>query len=90
MASRYSDQTNKELYRVVKSFNQRVRRHETKGEKHLPTLISVSQLKASFTTEKDLKKQEESIENIKKTVEEYNINPQTIDSIDAITTNQPS
>lgn len=55
MASRYSDQTNKELYRVVKSFNQRVRRHETKGEKHLPSLISVSQLKASFTTERDLK-----------------------------------
>lgn len=55
MASRYSDETNNELYRVVKSFNQRVRRHESKGEKHLPELISVAQLKASFRTEKDLK-----------------------------------
>ena len=55
MPSRYSDDTNKELYRVVKSFNQRVRRHERRGEKRLPDLISVSGLKASFRTEKDLK-----------------------------------
>ena len=55
MASRYSEDTNNELYRVVKSFNQRVRRHERRGEKHLPDIISVSKLKGSFRTEKDLK-----------------------------------
>lgn len=55
--NRYSDETNRELYRVVKSFNQRVRRHERKGEKRLPSLISVSQLKASFVNENDLKKE---------------------------------
>lgn len=57
MPSRYSDETNKELYRVVKSFNQRVRRHEKKGEKNLPDLISVSRLKSSFRTERDMKKE---------------------------------
>lgn len=57
MASRYSDETNNELYRVVKSFNQRVRRHEKKGETNLPDLISVSKLKGSFRTEKDMKKE---------------------------------
>lgn len=57
MVNRYSDETNRELYRVVKSFNQRVRRHERKGEKRLPSLISVSQLKASFVNEKDLKRE---------------------------------
>lgn len=74
MASRYSDETNNELYRVVKSFNQRVRRHERKGEKHLPDLISVSQFKASFTTEKDLKKelaQYKSLLNNKRAFDRY-------------------
>lgn len=64
MPSRYSDETNKELYRVVKSFNQRVRRHEKKGEKNLPDLISVSRLKSSFRTERDMKKELSQYKNL--------------------------
>ena len=48
---------NRDLRRTVKSFNQKVRRAERKGQTGLPRLRSVRELKAQFTTESDLKRE---------------------------------
>lgn len=48
---------NRDLRRTVKSFNQKVRRAERKGQTGLPQLRSVRELKAQFTTESDLKRE---------------------------------
>lgn len=48
---------NRDLRRTVKSFNQKVRRAEARGQKGLPQLRSVRELKAQFTTESDLKRE---------------------------------
>ena len=55
--SRYTPEFNAYARRVVKSFNQRVMRAEKRGLKNLPSLRSVRELKAMFTTEEDLKKE---------------------------------
>ncbi|MBO5712328.1 MAG: hypothetical protein J6R47_05755 [Acholeplasmatales bacterium] len=55
--SRYTPEFNAYARRVVKSFNQRVMRAEKRGLKNLPSLRSVRDLKAMFTTEDDLKKE---------------------------------
>ena len=55
--SRYTPEFNAYARRVVKSFNQRVMRAEKRGLKNLPSLRSVRELKAMFTTEDDLKKE---------------------------------
>lgn len=55
--SRYTPEFNAYARRVVKSFNQRVMRAEKRGLKNLPSLRSVRDLKAQFTTEDDLKKE---------------------------------
>ena len=55
--SRYTPEFNAYARRVVKSFNQRVMRAEKRGLKNLPSLRSVRDLKAMFTTEEDLKKE---------------------------------
>ena len=57
MARRFSPEFNQEARRIVKGFNQRVRRAEARGMKNLPQLTSMYELKARFTTEKDLKKE---------------------------------
>lgn len=55
--SRYTPEFNAYARRVVKSFNQRVMRAKKRGLKNLPSLRSVRELKAQFTTEDDLKKE---------------------------------
>lgn len=57
MAKRFSPEFNQEARRIVKSFNQRVRRAEARGMKNLPRTTSVRELKARFTTMSDLKKE---------------------------------
>lgn len=57
MARRFSPEFNQEARRIVKSFNQRVRRAEAAGMRNLPQTTSMRELKARFTTEKDLKKE---------------------------------
>lgn len=57
MARRFSPEFNAQARRIVKSFNQRVKRAEARGRKNLPSTVSLRDLKAKFTTEKDLKKQ---------------------------------
>jgi len=48
---------NDDIRRTVKSFNQRVIRAERRGMKNLPSRVSVRQLKARYTTKKDLKRE---------------------------------
>ena len=57
MARRFSPEFNQEARRIVKGFNQRVRRAEARGMKNLPQLTSMRELKARFSTEKDLKRE---------------------------------
>lgn len=57
MARRFSPEFNQEARKIVKSFNQRVRRAEARGMKNLPQTTSMRELKARFTTDKDLKKE---------------------------------
>lgn len=57
MARRFSPEFNQEARRIVKSFNQRVRRAEARGMKNLPKTTSMRELKARFSTDKDLKKE---------------------------------
>lgn len=57
MAKRFSPEFNQEARKIVKSFNQRVRRAEARGMRNLPETTSMRELKARFTTEKDLKKE---------------------------------
>ena len=48
---------NNDIRRTIKSFNQKVRRAEKRGEKGLPELRSVREFKAQFTTKNDAKKE---------------------------------
>lgn len=54
---KFSADLNAEARRVVKSFNQKIRRAEARGQKGLPQLRSVRELKAQFATEHDLKRE---------------------------------
>lgn len=57
MARRFSPEFNQEARKIVKGFNQRVRRAEQRGMKNLPQTTSMRELKARFSTEKDLKRE---------------------------------
>ena len=48
---------NSEIRRTIKSFNQKIRRAERRGEKGLPELRSVREFKEQFTTKNDAKKE---------------------------------
>ena len=55
--AKFSPEFNKEIYRTVKSFNQRLRRAESRGLAHLPERQSVADLKARYRTVRDMKKE---------------------------------
>lgn len=55
--AKFSPEFNKEIYRTVRSFNQRVRRAEQRGLTNLPDLQSVAELKARYVTENDMKRE---------------------------------
>lgn len=57
MAKKFDADFNAEIVRTVKSFNQKIKRAEARGEKGLPDLRSVRELKAQFTTKQDMKKE---------------------------------
>lgn len=57
MARRFSPEFNANARKIVKSFNQRVRRAEARGMRNLPSTVSLRDLKSRFTTESDLKKE---------------------------------
>lgn len=82
--SRYTPEFNAYARRVVKSFNQRVMRAEKRGLKNLPSLRSVRELKAMFTTEDDLKKE---LSELRKFNENRNALDQKILGQDARLTN---
>ena len=55
--AKFTPEFNKEIYRTVRSFNQRVRRAEQRGLTNLPDLQSVAELKARYVTENDMKRE---------------------------------
>ena len=55
--AKFSPEFNKEIYRTVRSFNQRVRRAEQRGLTNLPDIQSVAELKARYVTENDMKRE---------------------------------
>ena len=55
--AKFSPEFNKEIYRTVRSFNQRVRRAEQRGLTNLPDIQSVAELKARYATENDMKRE---------------------------------
>ena len=55
--AKFSPEFNQEIYRTVKSFNQRVRRSEQRGLRNLPSIQSVADLKARYSTEQDMKRE---------------------------------
>lgn len=55
--AKFSPEFNQEIYRTVRSFNQRVRRAEQRGLTNLPDLQSVAELKARYVTENDMKRE---------------------------------
>ena len=55
--AKFTPEFNQEIYRTVKSFNQRVRRAEQRGLTNLPDLQSVAELKARYVTENDMKRE---------------------------------
>lgn len=57
MAKKFDADFNAEIRRTVKNFNQKIKRAESRGEKGLPDLRSVRDLKAQFTTKQDMKKE---------------------------------
>ena len=55
--ARFDADFNADIQRTIKSFNQKVRRAERRGEKGLPELRTVKEFKAQFATKKDAKKE---------------------------------
>lgn len=64
MARKFDADFNQEIYRTVKSFNQKIRRAESRGEKGLPKLRKVSELKAQFTTKTDMKRELKQLQSL--------------------------
>jgi hypothetical protein len=60
----FTPEFNREIRRVVKSFNQKIRRAEARGVKGLPEIRSVRELKAQFATENDLKREVASLKTL--------------------------
>ena len=57
MARKFDADFNDEIYRTIKSFNQKVLRAERRGQKNLPELRSVREFKAQFKTKEDAKRE---------------------------------
>lgn len=55
--ARFNADFNDEIRRTIKSFNQKIRRAERRGEKGLPELRSVREFKQQYATEKDAKRE---------------------------------
>lgn len=52
-----NDEESQELRRIAKNVNQKIRRASKRGQKDLPNLVSVRDLKAQFVNKKDLKRE---------------------------------
>lgn len=61
---RLNDEETQELRRVAKNVNQKIRRASKRGQKDLPNLVSVRDLKAQFVNKKDLKKEVEQLKGM--------------------------
>lgn len=79
--AKFDAQFNNEIRRTIKSFNQKVRRAERRGEKGLPDLRSVKEFKAQFLTKNDAKRELSYLQNMlnnKKALERYRTKEGTI------------
>lgn len=61
---RLNDEETNELRRIAKNVNQKIRRASKRGEKNLPNLVSVRDLKAQFVNKKDLKREMEQLKGM--------------------------
>ena len=78
---RLNDEETNELRRIAKSVNQKIRRASKRGEKDLPNLVSVRDLKAQFVNKKDLKREMEQLKgmlNNKEALKRYQTKDGTI------------
>ena len=55
--AKFDTEFNNEIRKTIKSFNQKIRRAERRGEKGLPSYRSVKEFKAQFATKADAKKE---------------------------------
>lgn len=55
--AKFNSKLNADIRRTIKSFNQKIRRAEKRGEKGLPELRSVREFKQQYATEKDAKRE---------------------------------
>lgn len=53
--TRFDPAFNSEIYRTVKSFNQKAKRAEARGLSNVPDIVSIAKLKARYTTKEDMK-----------------------------------
>lgn len=61
---RLNDEETQELRRLAKNVNQKIRRASRRGEKNLPNLVSVRDLRAQFVNKRDLKKEMEQLKGM--------------------------
>lgn len=57
MAIRFSDDYNRKIYNVVRNFNRKIKRLQSKGVSNLPEPISTRELKTNYQTRQQLNKQ---------------------------------
>lgn len=55
--AKFNSNLNADIRRTIKSFNQKIKRAEKRGEKGLPELRSVREFKQQYATEKDAKRE---------------------------------
>jgi len=55
--AKFDAEFNADIRRTIRSFNQKIKRAEKRGEKGLPELRSIREFKAQFTTKNDAKKE---------------------------------
>lgn len=55
--AKFNSNLNADIRRTIKSFNQKIKRAEQRGEKGLPELRSVREFKQQYATEKDAKRE---------------------------------
>ena len=65
---------NSEIYRTVKSFNQKAKRAEARGVKNTPDIVSIAKLKARYQNEEDMKVE---LERLRK----FNNNPSALNRV---------
>lgn len=64
MARKFDAEFNADIRRTIRSFNQKIRRAEKRGEKGLPELRSIREFKQMYATKKDAKRELASLKSM--------------------------